>query len=103
VVLHSGQVCSAGARLVVEETIAERFVAEVVERAKKIQMGGPFDTDAETGPLISAKHREQVHTYVQAGIAEGAELLCGGLSPMRGRSRTASSTRPPCSATAAPA
>ncbi|NKX51245.1 aldehyde dehydrogenase family protein, partial [Arthrobacter deserti] len=37
VFLHSGQVCSAGARLVIEESIAERFVAEVVERAKKIR------------------------------------------------------------------
>lgn len=81
VFLHSGQVCSAGARLVVEESIAERFVAEVVERARAIRMGGPFDPEAETGPLISAKHREQVHTYVQAGIAEGAELLCGGYIP----------------------
>ena len=84
VFLHSGQVCSAGARLVVEETIAERFVAEVVERAKNIRMGGPFDPDAETGPLISARHREQVHAYVQAGIAEGAELLCGGYVPDEG-------------------
>jgi betaine-aldehyde dehydrogenase len=50
-------------------------------RAKKIRMGGPFDADAETGPLISARHREQVHAYVQAGIAEGAELLCGGYIP----------------------
>ena len=101
VFLHSGQVCSAGARLVVEETIAERFVAEVVERAKRIRMGGPFDPDAETGPLISAKHREQVHAYVQAGIAEGAELCAAATSPKRGRSPTATSTRPPCSATAA--
>jgi betaine-aldehyde dehydrogenase len=69
---------------VVEETIAARFVAEVVERAKKIRMGGPFDPDAETGPLISAKHREQVHSYVEAGIAEGAELLCGGYIPDEG-------------------
>ncbi|WP_208189142.1 aldehyde dehydrogenase family protein [Arthrobacter woluwensis] len=81
VFLHSGQVCSAGARLVVEDSIADRFVAEIVERAQKIRMGGPFDADAETGPLISAKHRDQVHAYVQAGIAEGAELLCGGFIP----------------------
>jgi betaine-aldehyde dehydrogenase len=84
VFLHSGQVCSAGARLVVEETIAERFVGEVVERAKRIRLGGPFDPDAETGPLISAKHRDDVHAYVQRGIAEGAELLCGGYLPDEG-------------------
>jgi betaine-aldehyde dehydrogenase len=82
--LHSGQVCSAGARLVIEESIADRFVTEIVERARKIRMGGPFDPDAETGPLISARHRDQVHAYVQAGIAEGAELLCGGYIPDEG-------------------
>ena len=41
VFLHSGQVCSAGARLVVEESIAEEFVAELVERARDIRLGGP--------------------------------------------------------------
>ncbi|WP_413250065.1 aldehyde dehydrogenase family protein [Sinomonas flava] len=84
VFLHSGQVCSAGARLVVEESIAERFVAEVVRRARLIRLGGPFDPEAEAGPLISARHREQVHAYVQAGLAEGAELLCGGYIPDEG-------------------
>lgn len=76
--LHSGQVCSAGARLIVEEPIADRFVDELVRRAERIHLGGPFDDDAETGPLISAAHREKVHAYVQEGIAEGARLRCGG-------------------------
>ena len=52
--VHSGQVCSAGARLVVEESIADDFVAALVERAQKIKIGGPRDEKAETGPLISA-------------------------------------------------
>ncbi|MET0930300.1 MAG: aldehyde dehydrogenase family protein [Aeromicrobium sp.] len=81
VFLHSGQVCSAGARLVVEESIAEEFVAELVARARRIRLGGPFDADAETGPLISAAHREKVEAYVAVGLAEGAELLCGGARP----------------------
>lgn len=76
--VHSGQVCSAGARLIVEETIAERFVDELVRRAQEIRLGGPFDEQAETGPLISAAHRDKVHAYVQAGVAEGARLRCGG-------------------------
>jgi len=76
--LHSGQVCSAGARLIVEESIAERFVDELVRRAEGIRLGGPFDETAESGPLISAAHRDKVHAYVQAGIAEGARLRCGG-------------------------
>jgi betaine-aldehyde dehydrogenase len=81
VFLHSGQVCSAGARLIVEDSIHDEFVAEVVRRAKQIRMGGPFDQLAETGPLISFEHRDIVHAYVQAGIAEGAQLLCGGTIP----------------------
>lgn len=76
--VHSGQVCSAGARLIVEESIAEEFVDELVRRAEQIRLGGPFDEDAETGPLISRQHREKVDAYVQAGVAEGARLRTGG-------------------------
>ncbi|KIS26168.1 betaine-aldehyde dehydrogenase [Arthrobacter sp. SPG23] len=81
VFLHSGQVCSAGARLIVEESIHEEFVAEVARRARKIRLGGPFDELAETGPLISFAHRDKVHAYVRAGVAEGARLVCGGTIP----------------------
>ncbi|MEV0091624.1 aldehyde dehydrogenase family protein [Streptomyces sp. NPDC050738] len=79
--LHSGQVCSAGARLLVEDSLHDRFVDEVVRRAQLIRLGGPFDEQAETGPLISAAHREKVEAYVAAGIAEGAVLRCGGERP----------------------
>ena len=81
VFLHSGQVCSAGARLLVEESIRDEFVDELVERAQRIRLGGPFDEKAESGPLISAGHREKVEAYVAAGLAEGAELRCGGRRP----------------------
>ncbi|WP_182345776.1 aldehyde dehydrogenase family protein [Tomitella gaofuii] len=79
--VHSGQVCSAGSRLIVEESIHDRFVDELVRRAQQIRLGGPFDETAETGPLISAAHRDKVTAYVQAGIDEGAVLRCGGESP----------------------
>jgi betaine-aldehyde dehydrogenase len=81
VFLHSGQVCSAGARLVVEESIHDEFVDALVERAGQIRLGGPFDDKAETGPLTSGAHREKVEAYVAAGIAEGAVLRCGGARP----------------------
>lgn len=76
--VHSGQVCSAGARLIVEESIAEEFVDELVARAEKIRLGGPFDENADTGPLISAEHRDKVTAYVEAGRQEGARVRCGG-------------------------
>ncbi len=81
VFLHSGQVCSAGARLLIEESIHDSFVDELVERARTIRIGGPFDENAETGPLVSEAHRAKVEAYVAAGIAEGAELRCGGARP----------------------
>ncbi|MDO4919316.1 aldehyde dehydrogenase family protein [Kocuria sp.] len=76
--VHSGQVCSAGARLVVEESIAERFVADLAARAEGILLGGPFDEKAETGALISEAHREKVHAYVEHAREQGARIRCGG-------------------------
>ncbi|MFF3850691.1 aldehyde dehydrogenase family protein [Streptomyces sp. NPDC002328] len=81
VFLHSGQVCSAGARLLVEDSLHDRFVDEVVRRAAEIRLGGPFDERAQTGPLISAAHRAKVEAYVARGVAEGAVLRCGGERP----------------------
>jgi betaine-aldehyde dehydrogenase len=81
VFLDSGQVCSAGARLIVEDIIHEEFVAELVRRAERIRLGGPFDEKAETGPLISAAHREKVERYVADAIEDGATLLVGGRRP----------------------
>ncbi|WP_159766204.1 aldehyde dehydrogenase family protein [Streptomyces sp. HM190] len=81
VFLHSGQVCSAGARLLVEDTLHDRFVDELVRRAERIRLGGPFDERAQTGPLISAAHRAKVEEYVAKGLAEGAVLRCGGERP----------------------
>ncbi|MFF1656392.1 aldehyde dehydrogenase family protein [Streptomyces sp. NPDC058255] len=81
VFLHSGQVCSAGARLLVEDSLHDRFVDEVVRRASEIRLGGPFDERAQTGPLISAAHRAKVEAYVAKGLEEGAVLRCGGARP----------------------
>ena len=81
VFLHSGQVCSAGARLLVEESVHDEFVDALVARAGRIRLGGPFDEKAETGPLTSAAHRDKVEAYVAAGLAEGAVLRCGGTRP----------------------
>ncbi|MFC9653529.1 aldehyde dehydrogenase family protein [Streptomyces sp. NPDC056937] len=81
VFLHSGQVCSAGARLLVQDELHDAFVDDVVARARAIPLGGPFDENARTGPLISAAHRAKVEAYVAAGLAEGAVLRCGGARP----------------------
>jgi betaine-aldehyde dehydrogenase len=81
VFLHSGQVCSAGTRLIVEESIADDFVAELVTRAEKIRMGDGMDPASETGPLVSEQHRAKVEAHVASGISEGAKLVTGGSRP----------------------
>lgn len=81
VFLHSGQVCSAGTRLIVEDSIADEFVAAVAARAEKIVVGDGLDPASETGPLVSEEHRAKVEAYVQLGISEGAQLVTGGTRP----------------------
>ncbi|MGP3952619.1 aldehyde dehydrogenase family protein [Streptomyces sp. 7N604] len=81
VFLHSGQVCSAGARLLVQQELHDAFVDELAARARTIRLGGPFDEHARTGPLISAAHRDKVEAYVAAGLDEGAVLRVGGKRP----------------------
>jgi betaine-aldehyde dehydrogenase len=81
VFLHSGQVCSAGTRLIVEESIADDFVAALVTRAERIRMGDGMDPASETGPLVSEQHRAKVEAHVASAISEGAKLRTGGSRP----------------------
>ncbi|MGC5327532.1 aldehyde dehydrogenase family protein [Brevibacillus sp. SYSU BS000544] len=75
---NQGEVCSAGSRLILQESIYDQFVERLVERAMKITVGNGLDPNTEMGPLISASHMERVLSYIQLGINEGARLLCGG-------------------------
>ncbi|WHY74850.1 betaine-aldehyde dehydrogenase [Fictibacillus enclensis] len=81
VFFHAGQICSAGTRLIVEESIHDEFVQALVERVKKFKLGSGFDEDTQMGPLISAEHRAKVEKYVETGINEGATLAVGGKRP----------------------
>jgi betaine-aldehyde dehydrogenase len=74
----SGQVCSAGSRILVEESIYDQFVARFVERAKQIKVGPGNDPATEMGPLVSQQHLEKVLYYIDLGKQEGATIACGG-------------------------
>ncbi len=79
--VHSGQVCSAGCRVIVEAPIYDAFVAELARRADRIRLGSGLDEATETGPLISAEHRAKVERYVAFGLEDGARLVAGGRRP----------------------
>jgi betaine-aldehyde dehydrogenase len=78
---HAGQVCSAGSRLIVEESMHDKLIEAVTERAKRIKLGDAFDPKTEMGPLISEEHRAKVERYVEIGKQEGARLVLGGQRP----------------------
>ena len=81
VFFHAGQICSAGTRLIVEESIHDEFVNALVERVKKFKLGSGFDEDTQMGPLISAEHLAKVEQYVEMGIREGGIIAVGGKRP----------------------
>ncbi|MEU9798535.1 aldehyde dehydrogenase family protein [Streptomyces sp. NPDC051000] len=79
--IHSGQVCSAGSRLIVEESVRDRFVTELARRAEKIRLGRGTDPGVECGPMVSAAQRERTESFVASALAEGAVLRAGGERP----------------------
>ncbi|HEY5672899.1 MAG TPA: betaine-aldehyde dehydrogenase [Malonomonas sp.] len=81
VFFHAGQICSAGCRLMVEESIHDSFVARLKERMKKIRIGDGFSAETQMGPLVSAEHRAKVENYVKIAQEEGARLELGGKRP----------------------
>ena len=74
----TGEVCSAGSRLLVERPIYDRFVGELVSRAMAIKVGDPLDEESEMGPLVSRQQLDTVERYVAIGQEEGATLATGG-------------------------
>ncbi len=78
---HSGQVCSAGARLIVHNDIHDAFTTELARRAEAIRVGRGQDQDVRCGPLVSAEHRAKVEAAVARGVEEGARIIAGGRRP----------------------
>jgi len=73
-----GELCSAGSRLLVEESVHDALMEKVVERAKKMAPGDPLNPKTRLGSLVSQTQRENVERYVASGNFEGAKLVAGG-------------------------
>lgn len=79
--VNQGQVCSAGSRLLLQDSIHDRFMNDLLEKISNIRLGHGLDPQTKMGPLISVEHRAKVENYVRIGIEEGAQLRCGGKRP----------------------
>ncbi len=80
---NQGEVCSAGSRIIIEESLKERFVTRLAERANAMTIGDPLE-NPDMGPLVSANHMKTVLDYIEIGKAEGAKLVCGGTRYLEG-------------------
>jgi aldehyde dehydrogenase len=76
--LNQGEVCTCPSRILVQESIADKFIERVIERTKAIKMGHPLDPETMMGAQASEDQWEKILNYIQIGKDEGAEVLCGG-------------------------
>ncbi|MBD2385370.1 aldehyde dehydrogenase family protein [Cylindrospermum sp. FACHB-282] len=76
--LNQGQCCCAGSRVFVEEKCYDDFVDRTVENAKQRIVGNPFDPQTEQGPQVDKEQFDKVMSYIESGMRDGAQMLCGG-------------------------
>src|SRR5437016_6824440 len=74
----AGQSCEARSRVLVEQSLYDEFVSQFADKARELQVGDPLDPETQMGSLISTTHRDKVHTFVEGGRVEGAEVVTGG-------------------------
>ncbi|MBD7963688.1 aldehyde dehydrogenase [Fictibacillus norfolkensis] len=75
---NQGEICLAGSRLLLQESIYDQFMEKFVAAVKQIKIGDPTLEDTDMGALVSKNHLETVEAYVDIGVKEGAKLACGG-------------------------
>ena len=78
---NAGQSCSARTRLLLERKIHDELIAAFVAATERFRVGDPLDPKTEMGPLVGKAHWQNVKGLVDAGVAEGARVLCGGDRP----------------------
>ncbi len=74
----SGEICLAGSRLLVQESIYKQFLEKFTAEVGNIKVGDPLSEETNMGALVLQSHLETVDEYVRIGLAEGAKLACGG-------------------------
>jgi aldehyde dehydrogenase (NAD+) len=79
--MYSGQACESGTRLLLPDSLHDQFVERMIERARTIKIGDPFEPATDLGPVISLKQRERILGYIEVGQKEGATLAFGGSVP----------------------
>ena len=79
----NGERCTSSSRLLIHESIEQRFTAMLIERVGRLRVGNPLDPDTEIGPLIHRRHREKICSFFEYANQDGAAIVAGG-SPIEG-------------------
>ncbi|HOY94541.1 MAG TPA: aldehyde dehydrogenase family protein [Catalimonadaceae bacterium] len=75
---NQGEVCTCPSRILVHESIADEFIARVIERTNAIKVGHPMDMETQMGAQASKEQYDKILSYMKIGAEEGAEVLTGG-------------------------
>lgn len=75
--LNQGEICSAGSRIIIEESLKDEFVKRLAKKANAITIGNPLE-NPDMGAMVSESHMKKVLAYIEKGKEEGAKLVCGG-------------------------
>jgi len=76
--LNQGEICTCPSRLLIQESIYDKFITRVIERVNAIKAGNPLDTSTMIGAQASKIQHDKILNYIKLGIEEGAEVLTGG-------------------------
>jgi aldehyde dehydrogenase (NAD+) len=83
----TGQRCTATSRLIVQSGVHDEFLSRLVQRARAMKLGDGRKSGTDVGPLINEASLRKVEQYVDVGVSEGADLLCGGRRASSGELR----------------
>ncbi|MGZ8558783.1 MAG: aldehyde dehydrogenase [Chitinophagaceae bacterium] len=75
---NQGQICLCGSRILIEESVYEKFKTEFIEKTKKLTVGDPLDENSRQGAIVSKIHFEKIMYCIDAAKQEGGKIICGG-------------------------
>lgn len=73
-----GQVCSNASKVLVQDSIVDKFTKLFVQKVEKMRIGDPLDKSTHVGASISAEHVEKILAFINDAVKDGAKILCGG-------------------------
>ncbi len=83
---NQGEICLCGSRIIIEESLYEKFKAAFIAETKKLKIGDPLEEETRVGAIVSKQHFDKINYHIQLAKEEGGKILLGGnVIPMKGK------------------